>query len=263
MLFKKKTKSSGLPKAMVFVDFEHWYISLEKNFHRRPQIRKWRDSLASEFDIADIYFFADFSNTSMQSEVSQIREVTNFIIETGNTHHNFIKDFTDFIMLDRIYQTSFERSDIDAYIIFSGDGHFSSVIQFLTQKQGKTVGVYGIRDSISHRLMTAATWVRELPELIPEYSEHRSAILGNLNYLENNKKGKRDHYPAFRPTVDAVSRYFKFDRDETAAALRELMDFGYVEQIEVEFPSGKKIKVLKVNKERIVSDGADFYLNNK
>ena len=62
----------------------------------------------------------------------KIRGYTNDIVETKNGGGYFKKDFTDFIMLDRIYQTAYTKKDIDTYIIFTGDGHFSSAVLFLS-----------------------------------------------------------------------------------------------------------------------------------
>ena len=44
-LFGRK-KTDGKPKAIAFVDYEHWYISLDKLFgNMRPDIKAWLDAL--------------------------------------------------------------------------------------------------------------------------------------------------------------------------------------------------------------------------
>lgn len=101
-------------------------------------------------EIADIIFFADFSNPSLRSEISRIREVTGSIIETQNASAHFKKDFTDFIMLDHIYQSALMRSDIDTFTFFQATA-FSSVVSFLKTKCRKEVGIYGVKDAISGR----------------------------------------------------------------------------------------------------------------
>lgn len=142
-LFKKQRSESK--RAIIFVDYEHWYISFDKFYNKKPDIKAFREELAQTYEIADIIFFADFSNPSLRSEISRIREVTGSIIETQNASAHFKKDFTDFIMLDHIYQSALMRSDIDTFIIFSGDGHFSSVVSFLKTKCRKEVGIYGVK----------------------------------------------------------------------------------------------------------------------
>ena len=95
-LFRSKSKEKR-KKAIAFVDFEHWYISLDKLHRQRPDVRGWRDQLAEEYLIDDIYVFGDFSNPSLRTEIEKIRHVTNLIIETKNASGFYKKDFTDFI----------------------------------------------------------------------------------------------------------------------------------------------------------------------
>ncbi len=254
MFFKKKlNKESKKPKAAVFVDFEHWYISLSKLHYRKPDIKGWRDSLLSEFELDEIYFFADFSNPSLQTEVRNIRAVTNFIIETGSNQINK-KDFTDFIMLDRIYQTAFSRDDIDVYIIFSGDGHFASVVRFLTSKRHKKVYVYGVRDAISQQLINSATQVREIPDPKTSAKGYYYPILNNLDYLENCQEAGKNIHPTFGATVEAVSRYYKLEAGDVKDSLVELIEGGYVRQVGVEFRD-HQIKELRVNWQKAIEDG--------
>lgn len=253
MFFKKKAKNeSKKPKAAVFVDFEHWYISLTKMYYRKPNIKEWRDSLVNEFELGDIYFFADFANNpSLQSELPNIRMITNFIIETGS---NRIKDFTDFIMLDRIYQTAFDRKDIDTYIIFSGDGHFASVVRFLTGRLGKTVGIYGVKDSINRQLFNSATWVRPIPELGFSLNSVYFPIFKSLDYIENSNKGGAELHPTFRGTVDAVSKHYRLDPEIVKIALTSLLDGGYIVQTDLNY-HGREFKELKVIWSKAVADG--------
>ena len=47
-LFRRKNKDKR-KKAIAFVDFEHWYISLEKLHHQKPNIRAWREELEKDY----------------------------------------------------------------------------------------------------------------------------------------------------------------------------------------------------------------------
>ena len=168
-LFGRK-KTDGKPKAIAFVDYEHWYISLDKLFgNMRPDIKAWRDALSEKYEMEEIIFFADFSNPALRQEIPRIREVSNYIIETQNTSTSFKKDFTDFIMLDHIYQKAMKSKDIGTFILFSGDGHFNSVCSFLISQLGKKVGVYAIRGAMSNQLKNTASWVELLPEIVDPY----------------------------------------------------------------------------------------------
>ena len=244
------------PKAVAFVDFEHWYISLDKmHDHARPDYKAWYADVSSEYDVSEIYFFADFSNPSLRSEIPRIREITNFIIETQNSSPHHKKDYTDFIMLDHIYQRAMTGGNIDTYIIFSGDGHFSSVVNFLCVKQEKKVGIYAVRDAVSTTLRNAATWLVEVPLVDRAAMHNYRLIVGNLAALEDaQKKKNKKARAAFWPTVEAVSRQYGVDRDEIADALRQLIDREYVYQTSERIGS-KTIKILLVNRDKAKKDG--------
>ena len=143
-LFKAKKKSN----ALVFVDYEHWHVSIYKNYASRPEIKAWKNALDQKYNIVDMFFFGDFSNSGMRYDIQKIREVTNNVIETQNTSQHYKKDFTDFIMLDYIYQRAMSSKNIDTFIIFTGDGHFTSVVKFLTNVCKKEVVVYAVRDRL-------------------------------------------------------------------------------------------------------------------
>ena len=68
-------------------------------------------------------------------------------------------------MLDQIYQKAMTAQEISVYVIFSGDGHFSSVASFLINRCGKMVEIYGIRDAISMQLRNTASNTIEWPPL--------------------------------------------------------------------------------------------------
>lgn len=249
-LFSRK-RNTKKKKAIAFVDFEHWYISLEKLHKQKPDIRAWRDELAEKYDIADIYFFADFSNPSLRSEIEKIRQVTNLIIETKNASNFYKKDFTDFIMLDNIYQAAIDRKNIDTFVIFSGDGHFSSVATYLRTRCNKEVGIYGIRDAISTQLKNVASWVNEIPAPSERLQGYYYPILQNLKNLEERSKSS---YPSFKATSEYVAKYYVLDQNEVREAMQEMIKKGYLYQTE-ENVSGRSIRVLRANWSLAASDG--------
>ncbi|MBQ4601322.1 MAG: NYN domain-containing protein [Clostridia bacterium] len=248
------TPVSIKPKAVVFVDYEHWYISMTKMHDRKPDIKGWYADMSKKYNVSEVCFFGDFSNQSLRSEIPRIREVTNFVIETQNASNHHKKDYTDFIMLDHIYQRAMTAHDIDTFIIFSGDGHFSSVVSFLNIKLEKNVGIYGVKDAISNQLKNSASWVIELPNTKAENLEYYRMILRNLRNLQNAQKGKKKKQrPAFWPTVEAVSKYNDADKDKVAEALRKMISEGYIYQTQERIMS-KTIKVLQVNWEKVKRD---------
>lgn len=246
--------TSVKPKAVAFVDYEHWYISLDKMYNQKPDIKGWYADMASKYNVTEVYFFADFSNQSLRAEIPRIREVTSSIIETQNASSHHKKDYTDFIMLDHIYQKAMTATDIDTYIIFSGDGHFSSVASFLNIRLGKNVGVYAVKDAASNQLRNCSDWLVEIPMLSAETKLYYRMILRNLKKLEEtSKEQKKKMRAAFWPTVEVVSKYNGVPRDELADALRALIDDGYIFQTEEKLKN-KTIKVINVNWEKVNKD---------
>lgn len=240
-----KKRKTGKPRATVFVDYEHWYISLDRlHGKKRPDVRAFRDTLAQKYELQEIIFFADFSNPALRSELPKIREITNHVIETQNTSSAHKKDFTDFIMLDHIYQLAISSPSTDAFIIFSGDGHFSSVANYLKSKLGKEVGIYAVRGGMSTQLKNTASWTTLLPEATdPKITVYRSILTSLRNLSENRQKRS---YPSFKGTVAAVSRHNRLSSREVTSALRELINKECITQHTLTV-DGKSIKTLKVD----------------
>lgn len=238
--------------AVCFVDYEHWYISLDKHFHIKPNIKAWVDELGSKYNILELTFFGDFSSIGMQNEMHKIRGFTNKIVETKNGSAHYKKDFSDFIILDHIYQSAMSRKDAQVFIIFTGDGHFSSVALFLKNTCKFDVGIYGVKSGFSSQLKQAASWWRELPTAEDEILPFCQMILSSLYALEEgqNKKG----LPSFWKTIEAVEKKFGVDREQLKIALEYLLDKRYIEQITRQI-SFKKIKVLSPDWAKIEGDG--------
>ena len=117
----------------------------------------WRAELSAKYTLDDILIFGDFSFPGIRDELPELRNITNSIIETHQQTGHHKKDMTDFIMLDYIYQAAALCPDIQTYILFTGDGHFHSVVKYLTQRLNKKVVVYGIHGAFSNQLQAVAT----------------------------------------------------------------------------------------------------------
>ena len=244
---KKKAKS----KAAVFVDYEHWYISLDRNFHTKPDIESFVNELDSLYDVTEITFFGNFSSTSLKSEMHRIRGFTNKIVETDSGSEFYKKDYTDFIILDHIYQSAYEDKDIDTYVIFTGDGHFTSAVLFLKNVCRKNVVIYGVKGALSGQLKQAATCVYDLPDENRKYLEYYRMIITSLYALEHENKNA---YPTFIKTVKAVAEKHGVDENETREALQKLVDDGYITQY-VKKLQNKPVKLLKTDYKRAKKDG--------
>ena len=245
----KKHRSKGKPRAVAFIDYEHWYISLDKLYHTKPDIKEWYREISSKYNVVDTIFFADFSNTALRLEIPRIREVSNTVVETQNTSTFHKKDFTDFIMLDHIYQRAINSYDIDTFIIFTGDGHFSSVASFLVTKCDKEVGIYGVKDAISNQLRNCASWTREIPLKDEKLHTCVTTILsGIIRINESNKDAKNKRYPTYNATIDAVSQACSLEREYVASVMDKLIEEGVVVRKAEKVSRNRTIKVLEVDR---------------
>lgn len=149
----------------------------------------------------------------------KIRGYTNDIVETKNGGGYFKKDFTDFIMLDRIYQTAYTDKNVDTYIIFTGDGHFSSAVLFLKNVCRKHVVVYGVKNAFSGQLKTASSAYFEI-------EADTTAPLCRLiveNVYELEKENPAAH-PTFMRTVDTVALKSGVEKSEIKCAMERLLE---------------------------------------
>ena len=251
-LFGRLFNKPGTGKnAAVFIDYEHWYISLEKNYHLKPNIQEFTDNLREKYNVEDLVFFGDFSNASLNNEMHKIRGFTNRIVETNNGGGFYKKDFTDFIMLDHIYQSAYTDKSIDTYVIFTGDGHFSSAVLFLKNVCRKNVVVYGVRNAFSGQLKTASSEWHEIPSEKDELLPYCRMILVSLYALETENKNAR---PTFIRTVDAVSEKYNANKDMLRTAMESLITDGYVSQYERQIRF-KTVRLLKTDFDKCEKDG--------
>lgn len=239
------------PEAVVFVDYEHWYYSYQQMFRMKPDIVYWYNTLKEQYTVASIYFFGDFSREGISQEVCRIREVTNMIIETQNNGTYLKKDMTDFIMLDCIYQQAIEDS-CETFILVTGDGHFQSVVRFLTDKFNKEVVVYGVRDSFSRQLRLAASRFVEMPAAGWEMRTYFSYIIENFNYIAEHPKNKI--IPTFWSVIKAVARFHELSEEVVRAAVEKMLDEGYLTQEERRINFNDTAKVLVPNWEKLIQD---------
>ncbi len=224
-----------------------------KLYGEKPDLHGWVKAMNKDYNVKEIIFFADFSNNTLAREINRIREVSSNIVQTANASQNHKKDFTDFIMLDHIYQRAMSADGIDTFIIFSGDGHFSSVVSFLKNVCKKDVGVCGVRDAFSHQLKNCSSWTVELPDDKLLYGEYYKMILDNLKRIEGN--GYKRNSITFERTVDAVSSYYKVPAEKISRALVSLMNQEYIAEHEEFTGDGRKILSLEILWPKLLRDG--------
>lgn len=243
-LFRRK-------KTMVFVDYEYWSYSYKNHYGIRPNPANWRASLEEKYNIDDVMVFANFSSPGLSGELDSIREMTNTIIETGSDTQRAKKDMTDFVMLDYIYQCADSRRDIGTYILFTGDGHFQSVVKYLTQKKHKKVVMFGVTDSFSKRLSSVADEVNLLPLDGEFYETYMRYIILDLDYCRR----KDTIIPTINSTAETVARQRNLPEEQVRATIIKMLDEEYLYQRFHYVEFGRKVKVIAPKWEKLIKDG--------
>lgn len=245
---------SGGKRIVAFVDYEHWYYSMQNLYRQKPNVVEWFDLLASHGRVVDCIFFADFSQNGIRDELGKIRTITNKIIETRNPNPKFKKDYTDFIMLDNIYQRALQDDDIDLFVIFSGDGHFSSVTSFLKNYCSKEVGIFGVSGATNRLLKDSADWHVELPT--EQSDRHRicESIFAAARRVEDMQLG----YVSEATVVSTAAGGGAWPRHEVRDALSSLVDMGLITLEEHRFSLFNKTTALRVEWDAVKAAG---YLN--
>ena len=249
MFEKNKSK---LPRAITVVDFEHWYISLERQYSIKPDIKGWYEELRREYDVEEIVFFGDFSNHGLRGELDKIRNVTGLVINTQNKSEHYEKDFTDFIMLDYIYQKAMTSKKTDTFIIFTGDGHFSSVVRFIINVRRKKVGIYGVTNALSYQLKDCASWYREVPSDTAAYKEYYKMIANYMSYLMVHREVAEKSSP--KQVIEKVASKGGISKKVLSHVLNQMLADGYIYKVQTVGKNKKKITILKAHWELLERD---------
>lgn len=247
-------------RTIVFVDYESWFYGLHNQFNVETDITGWFKNLKTKGMIDDIYIFGDFENNKMIAQDRlKLRTLTSNIIDCANLESK--KDYTDFIILDRIYQTVIRNDSIKQYIIFSGDGHFSNVAAFLKNFKDKIVGIYAVAGTLSTQLRNSASWV----EIVSPSDAKNNAVADNyqidvpdeedenkyenlvLDYIRENEASPT-FVPTFTNTVSNVSANNNVSKEIIANTLKKLIEEDIVSQRLQKTYCGKVIKGLSLNK---------------
>lgn len=239
---KEVNTQVSLPKAAAFVDYEHWYISLKNNYGLQPNIKGWFEDLNSKFNLVEVNFFADFSHKSLADEIGRIRLFSNKIIDTRSPN-GVKKDFTDFIILDNMYQKALASEDIEVFILFSGDGHFSSVTSFLKNFYHKQVVIYGVNGSFSKQLRETANVFYTLPT---EQDINGSFYRSIFDYL------KTSPHPTYNEAIESAAKKNRggASKQRISAAMKTLMENDVISERTIASSKGKKQKMLFVDWEK-------------
>ena len=241
-LVSSKEETFEKVRTVVFVDYETWFYGCRNQYQTDPDIVGWFNHVKDKGQIDDVIFFADFSHEAIKDHIVKLRNISNSIIDCSKGDK--AKDYTDFIMLDHIYQHLFRQKDIKQFILFTGDSHFQSVVAFLRNFNEKKVGIYALDGSLSNLLAEASDWnVRVVPSN-GRFESIKKALLKNLAWISE----KPDAVPTFSKTVTVVARnYPEYPEHDVSNVLSSIISKGIIRQEETVLPySGVTVKKLVV-----------------
>lgn len=247
MMFRRSKKK---PAAAVFVDYEHWYYGYRNKFQMRPNIEEWIEELNDEYEVKKISVFGDFSRYNIGTDLDRLKGITKNIVHTASQKEGVDKDFTDVIMLDAIYRNAAQRKDEDVYILFTGDAHFTKVVEYL-KEIGKKVVIYGVKFGFSNQLKSEATSYVEMPRQSQEKNHYIDLILASLSRLRNKPRTVVTYWK----TVNHVADYNHVSNDKVKIALDNLLKQKYIYEEEMIGYRGQIMSVLKTDWERLEADG--------
>jgi len=246
-VLKPRTNGNDKLYTIVFIDYEYLYITFNKQYSTPPMLNALIDEKKNDGRVTKIYVFGDFTKPYLSQERNRVRTVTSNIIDCGNESALIKKDFTDFIMLDHIYQELIQNPAIEQFIFFTGDGHFSSAATFIRNFINKTVGVYGIVGSISRQLRDCSSWTKEICAIDGDELEYQTNLLKQLKGAE--VKGL---IATFLKTIEFTMKNYGGDHFRYEKTLRKLIDDGFIgNDLCTAFPDRGEFRRLTVNWERV------------
>ncbi len=241
--------------AIAFVDYEHWFYSMHNHYNTVPDVQSWYRELVQKYDLKDVYIYADFSHEGIAGQMNNLRLITNNIISTQNSDRSR-KDMSDIIILDSMYQSVIERPNIETWILFTGDGHFQSVVKFLRQKCHKEVIVYGVKNCFSKWLMEAASSYVVVPSEGADVDPVQSCMLDiieNFIYLHNSTNNQ-PVVLTFHNLSTYIAEKGKLDLAFVQQVLNQMLDLGLVETHTTNV-RGKRTQILEANWPKLQAAG--------
>lgn len=248
---KKLFRFKKSPKAIVFVDYEYWYYSYRNLVGTQPDVEEWITQLKKQYDIIEVKIFANFTLPGLINQKRKLEKLNITIVNTEGESAYKKKDVTDFVMSDSIYQCAVDKKRIGTYILFTGDGHFHSVVRYLVEKKRKEVIVYGVVESTSRKLMETATCCITVPQIEHRMDDYIQMIIDNLAYATSQKS----IIPTFKSTIDIVSRRNNVKAQDIHMALTYMLEQGYVVKKDHYVDFRRKVKVVSLNWDKLIAKG--------
>lgn len=239
--FKNKKNTA---QAIAFVDYRYWYMSLKQLYNIRPKFTEFYNGISAEYKIKKIVLFRNFTHPFPEEKIAAISELEERYINLGST--GACK------MLDCIYQEIIENPEVDRYIFFTGEGHYSSIIKFLIHKKKKIIG-YEIFGTISDEYKNMYDKYIELLAEEDVNEKYKCLIIRNFSYIQTQQR--REIYPTYYPTVQHVANFYNEPEELICKAMNELIYDGVVYEREERISFNYTKKILDIDWERAIEAG--------
>ena len=235
-----------MPEVTLFIDYEHVAYGALNSGLAFPAPATLMEKAEKRGRVLIARAFADFNEPRLAATADNLvtASIEKVHCPTETRSDGTTKHYTDFQILDNIYQTTHANPDVPVYVLMTGDGHFSPVAAFLKHRLQKTVVVAGLRGNTHKKLQDSGSVV-DLLELSPARDmtpEEEDRLISFV--AEGEKRGSII-------TVTSVARYFHLaDVDENARrrAVVRLLEEGLFVQRE-EAVGERTIRRLRLNGE--------------
>ena len=247
---RQKARQARL-RTVILVDYESWAVGLWERWGLHPNIQALFDQFRQTSNIVSAIFFADLSSKAFLNDLPKIRLFSSEIVDTRPVSVDSAKDFTDFIILDRLYRMAYNDLLLDRVVLVTGDGHFSQAVMTLRLDFGLEVVVYGVKNCVSTQLLRAASRTYIVPTASDCLLESCRKI---LRIMQLTLREKPDFVFYYASTVDFVAKRFpETDSNELGDALKRLMVEKYIAH-RGGSGSSKQTKQLVIDWEKVYRD---------
>lgn len=240
---KQKNISSMAMQTLIYIDYESLFYGMYDKYKLKPNLDALVDELKTQGRFAEsIKVFGDFSNDLIKSEQGKIRTITSTIIDCqqpSNDGHK--KDYTDFLMLDSIYQDSMTKPHVEQFILVTGDNHYSSVATFLRTQKDKVIGIYAVDGTLGTQLANCSSWVKTIVPRDASEEKYRENLAMCLKSAQD-----KNIKSTFMNTLNHVVEFYGGVYDMYRRVLSDMIAAGDVTQQMEEAYDGTPIRTIRL-----------------
>lgn len=242
---KQRNDADKMLQTLVYIDYESLFYGMYDRYKLKPNLDALLEDLKTQGRFAEsIKVFGDFSTDPIKSEQGKIRTITNTIIDCQQPNFDgHKKDYTDFLMLDSIYQDSMTKPHIEQFILITGDNHYSSVATFLRTQKDKIIGVYAVEGTLGNQLASCSSWVKTLVPRDASDDKHKdNLVLCLASAWERNIKS------TFMNTLKHTTDHYGGMYETYRRVLQEMINSGEVIQQMEELADGTPIRTIRLRR---------------